>query len=76
MIKRLLYTNEGNIFISILLGLGIASLFRKICKDNNCIAFEQAKIEDIEGKVFSSNNRCYEYSLLNERCNIGKRIIN
>ena len=39
-IKRLLNTHLGRIIISILLGLGLASLFRKVCTDKNCIKFE------------------------------------
>ena len=39
--KRLFYTEQGKVFISILLGLGLASLFRSACKNRKCIVFRQ-----------------------------------
>ena len=36
-LKRLLNTYTGKMMISILLGLGLATLFRKACNDKNCI---------------------------------------
>ena len=49
--KRLLETPMGISFISIILGLGLATLFRKVCTDKNCIVFNGPVIEDIEDKV-------------------------
>ena len=43
-LKKLLYSKTGNIIISILLGLGLASLFRFSCKNNNCIIFKAPNI--------------------------------
>ena len=39
--KRLVNTELGRTFISILLGIGLASLFRKACNDKNCIDFDR-----------------------------------
>ena len=38
-LKRLLYSSLGKIIISIMLGLGLATMFSKVCKDKNCITF-------------------------------------
>ena len=46
--QRLLHTETGRIIISIVLGLGIASLFRKVCKDRSCIAFRAPPLKDLE----------------------------
>jgi hypothetical protein len=35
IIQKLLYTKEGNIIISIILGIGLAMIFKPVCK--NCI---------------------------------------
>ena len=39
-LRRLIYSDIGKYIISILLGLGLATLFRKVCKDRNCIVFK------------------------------------
>jgi hypothetical protein len=46
--QRLLHTDTGRIIISIVLGLGIASLFRKVCKDRSCIRFRAPPLKDLE----------------------------
>ena len=74
-LERLYKTKEGKVFVSIILGIGMASLFRKICTDGNCIQYKQAPIDSIKDKVFRSNNKCYTYTMQNEKCNVGKQII-
>ena len=73
--KRLLNTPTGQILISILLGLGLATLFRKTCADDKCIVFNGPVIEDIEEKTFKHNDKCYKYTSEAGRCDSTKRII-
>ena len=56
-IRRLLHTDFGQTIISILLGFGLAGLFRKVCNDRDCIIFNGPDINDIKGQVFSHNSR-------------------
>ena len=39
-IKRLIHSGFGKVIIPILLGLGLATMFRKVCKDRNCVVFK------------------------------------
>ena len=41
---RLFETDSGKIIISIILGLGLASMFRKICNENNCLVIKLSLI--------------------------------
>lgn len=72
-IKRLLNSNLGRIFISILLGLGLATLFRKVCKDKNCIKFSGPVIGDIEGKTYKYGDKCYTYTSNPTKCDNDKK---
>jgi hypothetical protein len=74
-IKRLLYTPLGKIVISILLGLGLATMFRKVCTDNNCIIFNGPVITDIEGKTYKYGEKCYKYAASPVICDKYKKII-
>lgn len=74
-LQRLLHTEIGQTFISILLGLGLASLFRKACTDKNCLRFNGPVISDIEGKIFKHDNKCYKYVSNSAKCDNTKRII-
>lgn len=73
--KRLLHTDFGQTIISILLGLGLATLFRKVCKDRQCMLFKGPKMSKIKGKTFKYNNKCYKYVENAETCNKKKRIV-
>ena len=73
--KRLLNTQIGIAFISILLGLGLATLFRKVCKDKNCIVFNGPVISDISGKTFKYGEKCYKYDINPTTCDKNKKIV-
>jgi len=73
--KRLLNTETGRICISIILGLGLAALFRKVCNDKNCIVFNGPIISEFEDKTFKYDEKCYKYSLKMEKCNTNKNIV-
>jgi hypothetical protein len=75
-LKRLVGTSLGRNVISILLGLGLATLFRKVCNDKNCIVFNGPVITDIEDKTFKHGEKCYKYRSTTDRCDTTKRIIN
>lgn len=57
--KRLLHSDIGVNFISILLGIGLASLFRRVCKDRKCLKFVAPPAESIDERIFEFDNKCY-----------------
>jgi len=74
-VRRLLDTQLGRNVISILLGLGLASLFNKVCKDKNCIVFNGPVLTEFDGKIYKNGEKCYKYSLQPDKCDTSKRII-
>jgi hypothetical protein len=73
--KRLLNTDYGKNLISILLGFGLATLFRKVCTDKNCIIFNGPVIGDIEGKTYKYGDKCYKYTVNADKCDSTKRVV-
>ena len=73
--KRLLTTPHGRAIISIILGLGLASLFRKVCTDKNCIHFKGAAVSDINGKIYMHDDKCYKYTANPVKCNSKNKIV-
>jgi NADPH-dependent ferric siderophore reductase len=61
-ISKLLDTEQGQIVISIILGLGLASAFRYSCKNGNCIVIKGPKMSDVKGKYFRLSGNCYQYT--------------
>ena len=73
--KRLLYSTIGKYIISILLGLGLATLFRKVCNERNCIVFRGPKLNKIKNQIFKFNDRCYKFNEQIEKCSDNKKIV-
>lgn len=78
VIHSLFYTNNGRIVVSIILGLGLATIFRKYCEGKNCYKFIGPKQNEIRDQIFaldSNKESCY---VLNEKivkCDTNKKII-
>jgi hypothetical protein len=73
--KKLLTSETGKCIISILLGLGLASLFKITCKGKNCMVFKAPNPENIDGKVLEFDDKCYKYKKVNTACNNSKKIV-
>lgn len=74
-LKKLLYSETGRTIISILLGLGLASIFRFSCKNNNCMIFKAPPIKKIRGKIFKFDNKCYKFNEVAGKCRNNKKIL-
>ena len=61
VLVNILKSHDVKIIFSVIWGLGLASLFRKVCKGRNCIIYRAPSISDIQGKIFGFNNKCYNY---------------
>ena len=66
---NLLRSKTGQIIISIILGFGLACLFRKVCKDRNCIIYNAPDMETIKKSIFLFDNKCYKYDKEITKCN-------
>lgn len=73
--QRLLHSRVGVIFISILLGLGLATMFRKVCKDKSCIEFNGPILAEVGDKTYKYGEKCYQYKLESSSCKMDKKTI-
>ena len=75
-LESLMKTSKGKVIFSVLLGFGIATLFRKACKERNCIVFKFPPLSNIANKIYMQNNNCIKYKSENVKCNKDKVILN
>jgi hypothetical protein len=73
--RRLFTTEIGKIILSIILGLGLASLFRSVCTSKNCLNFNGPIISDIKDEIYEHGNKCFKYELKSDKCDNTKKII-
>jgi hypothetical protein len=67
-IKDIINSTRGKYVLSLLLGLGLATLFRRACKDRNCLVFKAPKMSEVKGKTFQYDKKCYKYNEQNSTC--------
>ena len=61
-IQKILNSDAGKYIISILLGIGLSTLFRNACNDRKCIIFKAVTPENVKDKIFKIEDQCYKYT--------------
>ena len=74
-ISRLLHSKYSAYFISLILGLGLATLFKKACNKKNCMVFKAPSLEDIKDKQYKFDDKCYKFTPEAVTCNKSKKIV-
>jgi len=52
-------TSNGRIFLSIFFGIALSAIFRKVCKNRDCIIYKLPK--KFKNAVFKFDGKCYRY---------------
>ena len=68
MLDKLLNTALGKIILSIILGLGLASLFRQVCKGGNCIIIKGPPITETSKYYYKVDDDCFKYTPVATEC--------
>ena len=55
-------TRAGSLVVSALLGLGLAALFRKVCKDKSCIVIRGPSPQETQRYYYKYESDCYKYT--------------
>lgn len=74
-IRKAIQSKSGKVIISIVLGFGLATLFRKVCHDRTCLQFNAVTNDKIKEKIFKFNNKCYTFKENAVSCNATKKIL-
>ena len=61
-------TNIGKNIVSVILALGLACMIRISYKDANMVIIKGPPVKDIENKIFSFDNKCYNYKTVSTSC--------
>jgi len=72
-LQRLLNSKMGKVALSLILGFGLATLFRKVCTDKNCIVFNGPVIS--EEDIYKHDEKCMKYTMQSTSCDNSKKTI-
>lgn len=74
-LSKFVHTPTGKVLMSILLGFGLAALFRKTCKGKNCFVYHAPPLENVKDKTFKYDNKCYVFTTNNIACDNSKQVV-
>jgi hypothetical protein len=72
---KFVHTETGRTIMSILLGLGLASLFRTVCKDHNCLIFHAPPLDEFKDKIYKTNGKCVKYLPMPTKCSLNVKTV-
>lgn len=74
-LSKFVHTKSGKYIMSAILGFGLATMFRAVCKGKNCVVLHAPPIEEIDGKTYQFENKCYTYSKISQKCDKTMRTV-
>ena len=73
---KFVHSQTGKYVMSVLIGLGLASLFRSVCKGKNCVLFYAPPLEELKGKIYKSgSNKCVRFNPIATKCDFKKKTV-
>lgn len=72
-IKKIIDSDRAAIVMSIILGLGVATIFRKICTEKDCVIFEPPSKDFLTKGILKYDNKCYQNETQHVRCDKNKK---
>lgn len=73
--QTILRSDYGKVVISIILGFGLSTLFRKSCKDKKCFKFEGPSMDTLKKQVYKHDDKCYQFTPTSIECSSTKRTV-
>jgi hypothetical protein len=65
---ELLESDKGTILLSVIFGIGIATIFRKECLNNNCVIITSPTSTEMQRYQYKIGEKCYEFKKKTVKC--------
>ena len=63
-----IHSSASRVVFGIIMGLGLASLFRKTCHGRNCMVFKAPDMAETKQYTFKYDGKCFNYNVNSARC--------
>jgi hypothetical protein len=68
MLSKIMDNPIGRIVVSVILGFGLATIFRKVCSGQNCVIVKGPSREEIAKYTYKIDEDCYKYTPYETSC--------
>ena len=69
-LERFVQTEGGRLLMSVILGVGLATLFKVSCKDKNCLLMRAPPLEQLKDKIYKVDDKCYKFKPTQTKCSV------
>ena len=74
-LSKFVHSETGRCVMSILLGLGLATLFRQICIGPSCTTYNAPPVEEIDNQTYKFDDTCYKVQKTAVKCDSKKETL-
>jgi hypothetical protein len=74
-ISKFLHSETGRCVMSILLGFGLATLFRQVCIGKSCTTYNAPPLKEIDDQTYKFDGICYKLQKDAVKCDFAKEIL-
>jgi hypothetical protein len=74
-LDKFVHSYTGKIVMSVLLGIGLATFFRAVCKGKHCRIMSAPPIQEIDGQTYKFDDKCYKMEKNAINCANNKRTV-
>ena len=68
MLSKMFENPVGRIILSIILGFGLAALFKQVCKGNECVVVKSPDLSETNKYYYKIDDDCYKYKPIATQC--------
>ena len=74
-LEKFVNSSTGRTVMSIILGLGLATLFRSVCKGKRCQIMASPPMDEIVDQTYRFDGKCYKMEKHAVKCDKKKTIV-
>jgi hypothetical protein len=74
-LTKFVHSETGRYVMSILLGFGLATLFRQVCVGKSCTTYNAPPVEEIDDQTYLFDDECYKIQKTAVKCDPKKEIM-
>uniref|UniRef100_A0A6C0ITF9 Uncharacterized protein n=1 Tax=viral metagenome TaxID=1070528 RepID=A0A6C0ITF9_9ZZZZ len=74
-LSKFVHSSTGKYIMSMIMGLGLATLFRQACKGAKCRMLNAPPLDELDDETYKISGKCYNFEKNPVKCNKSKRIL-
>ena len=67
-LQNIIKTPTGKLVVAVILGVGLATLFRRSCEEKACIKFKAPNPAEITANAYKHGELCYKFVPVTKEC--------